>query len=183
MTCADCHMPYQREGALKVKLTPRGSPLLNINRACQTCDKWSEDELKGRAETIQMRVFELRNRAMDATVALIGDLKAAKAGGAPEAELLEAQKHHRRAQFLLDFVEAENSTGFHAPEEAGRLPRFQSTKRGRGRSRCCRRVPRGSRAGDEWGVGDLRSRTASGPARCEAGRRAAVTPGFTEAAG
>ena len=27
----------------------------------------------------------------------------------------------RRAQFYLDFVEAENSTGFHAPEEAARI--------------------------------------------------------------
>jgi nitrite reductase (cytochrome c-552) len=121
VTCADCHMPYQREGALKVSDHHVRSPLLNINRACQTCHKWSEDELKARAETLQMRVYELRNRAMDATVALIGDLKAAKAGGAVDAEVLQAQKHHRRAQFLLDFVEAENSTGFHAPEEAGRL--------------------------------------------------------------
>ena len=121
VTCADCHMPYQREGALKVSDHHVRSPLLNINRACQTCHKWSEDELKARAETLQMRVYELRNRAMDATVALIGDLKAAKAGGAADAELAAAQKHHRRAQFLLDFVEAENSTGFHAPEEAGRL--------------------------------------------------------------
>jgi nitrite reductase (cytochrome c-552) len=121
VTCADCHMPYQREGALKVSDHHVRSPLLNINRACQTCHKWSEDELKSRAEALQTRVFELRNRAMDATVALIGDLKAAKAGGAAAAELAEAQKRHRRAQFLLDFVEAENSTGFHAPEEAGRL--------------------------------------------------------------
>jgi nitrite reductase (cytochrome c-552) len=121
VTCADCHMPYQREGALKVSDHHVRSPLLNINRACQTCHKWSEAELKSRAESLQTRVFELRNRALDATVALIGDLKAAKAGGAADAELLEAQKHHRRAQFLLDFVEAENSTGFHAPEEAGRV--------------------------------------------------------------
>ena len=121
VTCADCHMPYMREGALKVSDHHVRSPLLNINRACQTCHKWSEDELKARAETLQMRVYELRNRAMDATVALIGDLKAAKTGGAADAELAKAQNHHRRAQFLLDFVEAENSTGFHAPEEAGRL--------------------------------------------------------------
>ena len=87
VTCADCHMPYQREGALKVSDHHVRSPLLNINRACQTCHKWSEDELKARAETLQTRVFELRNRAMDATVALIGDLKAAKAGGAADAEL------------------------------------------------------------------------------------------------
>jgi nitrite reductase (cytochrome c-552) len=121
VTCADCHMPYQREGALQVSDHHVRSPLLNINRACQTCHKWSEEELKARAELLQARVYELRNRAMDATVALIGDLKAAKAGGAADAELTAAQTHHRRAQFLLDFVEAENSTGFHAPEEAGRL--------------------------------------------------------------
>jgi nitrite reductase (cytochrome c-552) len=121
VTCADCHMPYQREGALKVSDHHVRSPLLNINRACQTCHKWSEDELKGRAESLQTRVFELRNRAMDATVALIGDLKAARDAGASDAEQIASQTHHRRAQFMLDFVEAENSTGFHAPEEAGRL--------------------------------------------------------------
>ena len=33
----------------------------------------------------------------------------------------EARKLQRQAQFLLDFVEAENSVGFHAPEEAERL--------------------------------------------------------------
>jgi nitrite reductase (cytochrome c-552) len=119
--CADCHMPYEREGALKVSDHHVRSPLLNINKACQTCHKWSEEELKARAETLQARVFELRNRTMDAVVALIGDLKAAKAGGASDAVLGPAQQHQRRAQFLLDFVEAENSTGFHAPEEAERL--------------------------------------------------------------
>ena len=34
---------------------------------------------------------------------------------------LKVASLHALAQFLLDFVEAENSTGFHAPEEAGRL--------------------------------------------------------------
>ena len=29
--------------------------------------------------------------------------------------------YQRQAQFLLDFVEAENSTGFHAPQEAERI--------------------------------------------------------------
>jgi nitrite reductase (cytochrome c-552) len=121
VTCADCHMPYQREGALKVSDHHVRSPLLNINRACQTCHKWSEEELKARAEGLQARVFEQRNRAMDAVTALIADIKAARAGGASDAQLAEARKLQRRAQFLLDFVEAENSTGFHAPEEAGRL--------------------------------------------------------------
>jgi len=121
VACADCHMPYMRVGALKISDHHVRSPVLNINRACQTCHHWPEEELKARVEIIQDRVFSLRNRAMDAVVALINDLKAAKAAGKPDAELAEARKLHRRAQFMLDFVEAENSTGFHAPEEAQRI--------------------------------------------------------------
>jgi nitrite reductase (cytochrome c-552) len=121
VACADCHMPYMRVGALKISDHHVRSPILNINRACQTCHHWPEEELKARVETIQDRVFGLRNRAMDALVALIGDLKAAKAAGKSDADLAEARKLQRRAQFMLDFVEAENSTGFHAPQEAERI--------------------------------------------------------------
>jgi nitrite reductase (cytochrome c-552) len=32
-----------------------------------------------------------------------------------------ARGHQRSAQFLLDFIEAENSMGFHAPQEAARI--------------------------------------------------------------
>jgi nitrite reductase (cytochrome c-552) len=121
VACADCHMPYMRVGALKISDHHVRSPVLNINHACQTCHRWPEDELKARVELIQERVFGLRNRAMDALVALIGDIKAARERGAADADLAEARKLQRRAQFMLDFVEAENSTGFHAPQEAGRI--------------------------------------------------------------
>jgi len=114
-------MPYKREGALKISDHHVRSPLLNINRACQTCHHFSEAELKDRVETIQNRTFKLRNQAMDALVGLIADLKAAKEAGKTDAELLPARYLQRRAQFFLDFVEAENSTGFHAPEEAARI--------------------------------------------------------------
>jgi nitrite reductase (cytochrome c-552) len=121
VTCADCHMPYVRVGAQKISDHHVRSPLLNVNRACQTCHKWSEDELKARADTIQQRVFDLRNKAMDALCALIADIKAAKAAGKPDVELDLARDLQRKAQFRLDFIEAENSMGFHAPEEAERV--------------------------------------------------------------
>jgi nitrite reductase (cytochrome c-552) len=120
VACADCHMPYVRQGALKVSDHHVRSPLLNVNRACQTCHRWPEEELRARAEGNQERVFGLRNRAMDALVALIADLKAARESMDP-AVVQKAQALQRRAQFYLDFVEAENSTGFHAPQEAGRI--------------------------------------------------------------
>jgi nitrite reductase (cytochrome c-552) len=121
VACADCHMPYTRVGALKISDHHVRSPLLNVARACQTCHRWPEEELKARAETLQARVFGLRNRALDALVALIADLKASQQAGAAEADLARARDYQRKAQFYVDFVEAENSTGFHAPEEAERV--------------------------------------------------------------
>jgi nitrite reductase (cytochrome c-552) len=121
VTCVDCHMPYKREGALKISDHHVRSPLLNVNRACQGCHRWPEEELKARVETIQQRTYKLRNVAMDALMGLIGDLKAAKAAGKTDQELAAAQTFQRKAQFYLDFVEAENSTGFHAPQEAARI--------------------------------------------------------------
>ncbi len=121
VACADCHMPYKREGALKISDHHVRSPLLNLNRSCQTCHKWPEEELKARVETIQDRHHALRNIAMDALIDLINGLKTAKAAGTADSELSKAQDFQRRAQFYLDFVEAENSTGFHAPQEAARI--------------------------------------------------------------
>ncbi len=121
VACADCHMPYQRVGALKVSDHHVRSPLLNVQAACQTCHKWPEAELVARVEAIQDRTFGLRNRAMDALVQLIADLKAAQAAGRTDEELALPRELQRRAQFRLDFVEAENSTGFHAPQEAARI--------------------------------------------------------------
>ena len=121
VACADCHMPYKREGAMKISDHWVRSPLLNVNAACQTCHKWPEAELKARVEQIQTRTYQMRNMAMDALVDLINDIKKAKAEGATDDQLKAARDFQKRAQFYLDFVEAENSTGFHAPQEAARI--------------------------------------------------------------
>jgi nitrite reductase (cytochrome c-552) len=121
VACADCHMPYVRVGALKISDHHVRSPLLNINRACQTCHHWPEEELRARVDTIQTRFFSLRNVAMDALMDLIQDLKEARTAGRNDEELTSARDFQRKAQFLLDFVEAENSTGFHAPQETTRI--------------------------------------------------------------
>ncbi len=121
VACADCHMPYMREGAMKISDHHVRSPLLNINKSCGTCHRVSEEELKARAENIQETFFGLRNQAMDSLMDLIDDLKAAKDAGRPDAELAAARELQRRASFLIDFCEAENSTGFHAPQESTRL--------------------------------------------------------------
>jgi len=121
VTCADCHMPYQRVGALKISDHHVRSPVLNINNACQTCHKWPEEELKARIELLQERTYRLRGLALDAVIALIQDIKTAQANGAPAERIAQARDFQRKAQFYTDFIEAENSMGFHAPEEAARI--------------------------------------------------------------
>ena len=132
VACADCHMPYKREGATKISDHHVRSPLLNINRACQTCHHWPEAELKARVETIQQRTYELRNTAMDALVELIADLKSAKSEGRSDEDLAAPRDFQRKAQFYLDFIEAENSMGFHAPQESARIlgQSIEFTRRG-----------------------------------------------------
>jgi nitrite reductase (cytochrome c-552) len=121
VACADCHMPYMREGAMKVSDHWVRSPLLNIARACQTCHHYAETEIKARVDTIQQRTLALMQRAGSAVVALIDGVKAAKTRGAAPEEIYPALDLHRKAQWRLDFVAAENSMGFHAPQETARI--------------------------------------------------------------
>jgi len=120
VACADCHMPYRRMGAQKISDHHVQSPLLNVNAACQTCHNIPEEEIVARVELIQVHTYRMRNQAMDALMDLIGEVAAKRAAGALDSELATALEMQRRAQFYLDFVEAENSTGFHAPQEATR---------------------------------------------------------------
>jgi nitrite reductase (cytochrome c-552) len=121
VACADCHMPYQRVGAMKISDHHVRSPMLNINRSCQTCHKFPEEELRARVETIQDRTFELRNIALDAVLELTRNIGAAVGRDSTSPRIAEARKAQRYSQFLVDFIEAENSMGFHAPQEAARV--------------------------------------------------------------
>jgi nitrite reductase (cytochrome c-552) len=121
VACADCHMPFQRVGAMKISDHHVRSPLLNVNRACQTCHHWPEEELRQRVHDIQDRTFALRNQAMDVLMALLDDIKTAQSRSAPATQIQNARLMQRRGQFLLDFIEAENSMGFHAGGEAARI--------------------------------------------------------------
>ncbi len=121
VACADCHMPYKREGAIKISDHHVRSPLLNVSTACQTCHHFSESELKARVALIQDNTRDLMSRAEVAVVDLIHDLYKAQEFGIPAEQLKAAQALHRKAQWRLDFVAAENSMGFHAPQEAARI--------------------------------------------------------------
>ena len=121
VACADCHMPYERVGAMKISDHHVRSPLLNINRACQTCHRFSEEELRERVHTIQGRTYELRNIALDAVLALTRDVAEAARADSTSLQVAQGRDFQRRAQFLTDFIEAENSMGFHASQESARI--------------------------------------------------------------
>ncbi len=121
VSCSDCHVPFVRVGAMKVSEHHIRSPLLNIAQACQTCHGDSEAELLARAERIQERTYEMRNAALDALMDLIDDIREAVEAGWSDEDLAEARHRQRHAQFYLDFVVSENSTGFHAGQESARL--------------------------------------------------------------
>jgi nitrite reductase (cytochrome c-552) len=171
VACADCHMPYKREGAQKVSEHWVRSPLLSPNRACAGCHPYGDEELKGRVEAIQDRHFALLTRAGNAAVSMLDAIvavrrpyderhreaaaakakatlepqeafqkldaegQAKKLAAETKANLLSAWREvvekdpaikelgelQRAAQWRLDMVAAENSMGFHAPQEMARL--------------------------------------------------------------
>ena len=46
---------------------------------------------------------------------------AAQKAGASDSQLQAAREFHRKAQWRLDFINAENLMGFHAPQESARI--------------------------------------------------------------
>ncbi len=121
VACADCHMPYTREGAVKISDHWIRSPLSNIRNACMTCHQQDEEALFNRVVEIQTRTADLLHLAEDAIIDAIDAIVAAQEAGASEASLENALHLQRRATMRWDFVSSENSTGFHSPQEAARI--------------------------------------------------------------
>ena len=141
VACADCHMPYKREGAMKISDHHVRSPLLNINRACQTCHKWREEELRARVETHPGRApSRCATWRWTRWWTLIGDIEAAQRRRADRRRRWPtARRHQRRAQFLRRLHRGGELDGL--PRAAGGgaacSPR-RSTKRAGGRPHCRR---------------------------------------------
>jgi nitrite reductase (cytochrome c-552) len=121
VSCADCHMPYKREGALKFSDHQVQTPMANVNLSCQTCHNYEESEIRSRVAEIQTRTKAQLDRAEVAVVELIRAIADASAKGASEEQLAKARALQRKAQWRADFMNAENSMGFHAPAESLRI--------------------------------------------------------------
>jgi nitrite reductase (cytochrome c-552) len=78
VACADCHMPYRREGALKISEHWVRSPLLQVNRSCGACHAFSDEELAARVERIQDRHHALLQRVGQPEIAMLDALVAVR---------------------------------------------------------------------------------------------------------
>lgn len=121
VSCADCHMPYKREGAMKFTDHQIQTPLAHVNLSCQTCHNYTEGEIKSRVTEIQARTKKLLDRAEEAVVELIMAIKSAQEAGATDEQLATARELQRKAQWRADYINAENSMGIHAPAESLRI--------------------------------------------------------------
>ena len=121
VTCADCHMPYERKGAMKLSSHNVRSPLEKISYACRTCHNVPEGELRARVETIQQRTQALMDRTATAMTDMLDAILEAKAAGATGDQLAEVFELQRKAMWRLDYISSENSRGFHADQEAARI--------------------------------------------------------------
>ena len=121
VSCADCHMPFKREGAMKVSDHHVRSPMLNINRACQQCHQLPEKEIQARVDDIQQKTHDLMQRSGKAMTDMLDAIADARKSGISEEQMKSISALHRKAQWRLDFIAAENSMGFHAPQESARI--------------------------------------------------------------
>lgn len=121
VSCADCHLPYKREGGIKFTHHHIQSPLNDISSSCQVCHRQSEATLREDVYQRQQKIAELRKTAERNLAQLHIEAKAAWDAGATENDMKDILQLIRHAQWRWDWVAAANSMGFHSPAEALRV--------------------------------------------------------------
>jgi len=121
VSCADCHMPYRREGGVKFTNHHIQSPLADVASSCMVCHGGTEQELITRVNETQDKVYEIRHRAERQLAMLHIEAKAAWDGGATEEEMAPILQAIRSSQWRWDWTAASHGAAFHAPVEAMRL--------------------------------------------------------------
>ncbi len=121
VSCADCHMPYKREGGIKFTNHHISSPLNNVENTCQVCHRESETELIANVYDRQDKIAELRRIAEKNLAQLHVEAKRAWDAGATDEEMEEVLTLIRHAQWRWDWVAAANGYGIHSPNVALRV--------------------------------------------------------------
>ncbi|MBM4388000.1 MAG: ammonia-forming cytochrome c nitrite reductase subunit c552, partial [Deltaproteobacteria bacterium] len=122
VSCADCHMPYERIGGEKMTSHRWESPFKKEMKPCMQCHGESAEWLKEQVLAIQDRVNHLFTRAgyaaASAALTIETALKNPQQDG---AAIKKAQELYAEAYYRVVWIGAENSMGFHNPVEALRV--------------------------------------------------------------
>lgn len=121
VACADCHMPYTQEGAVKYSDHQIQNPLDTMDRSCMPCHRESEKKLKDIVKQKYDRKDFLMEIAMDNIAKAHLETGKAIELGATDDELKAIRTGIRHAQWRWDYSIASHGSFFHAPEETLRL--------------------------------------------------------------
>ncbi|MDD2491565.1 MAG: ammonia-forming cytochrome c nitrite reductase subunit c552, partial [Bacteroidales bacterium] len=121
LSCADCHMPYKTDGAIKYSDHQLVSPIMNIDRTCQSCHRDSKENLMKYVYEYQDKALEIRNRVEKELARAHIGAKYAWDNGANDKQMEPVLKLLRAAQWRWDFAVASHGASFHAPVETQRI--------------------------------------------------------------
>ncbi|NMD72164.1 ammonia-forming cytochrome c nitrite reductase subunit c552 [Bacillus sp. DNRA2] len=118
VTCADCHMPYERvDGKKKISSHYWTSPLKTMDTSCGTCHTNRDlEELRKTVEEIQETNVSALHEAQDVSTEAHYYVNKMIISGVSADKIKEAQNHVRKGQWFWDIIAAENSAGFHNPQ-------------------------------------------------------------------
>jgi nitrite reductase (cytochrome c-552) len=116
VTCADCHMPYQRIDGRKVSSHFWRSPLEDVQQSCRTChaDR-SATQLAQRVQDTQTRHLAAMEETQGLSVRAHYYVNRLITAGADEDVIAETRNLVRKGQWFWDIIAAENSDGWHNP--------------------------------------------------------------------
>ena len=121
VSCADCHMPYKTDGAVKFSDHQISSPLRNISASCQTCHRQSEDDLRKNVYDRQDAVYGMRIKLEKELAKVHFKAKFLWDNGATEEQMKPTLALIRKSQWRWDMVHSSHGAAFHAPIESERL--------------------------------------------------------------
>jgi nitrite reductase (cytochrome c-552) len=130
VTCASCHMP-QITAADGTAFTQHflGSPLNNLEQTCTSCHTQPPEQLREMVKGIQDEVYGIMRTTMDEMATAIDMIDETRTAQAFSQDLLgQARDAYFTAHLNWEWIAAENSMGFHNPEEAKGALRIATEK-------------------------------------------------------
>ena len=120
VSCQHCHMPKVKGKGGKVFTSHwQTSPRNYLKETCLSCHpKWTPEEAVAVIDSVKSHIRGKIRKAEFWLTSLIDKIVEAKKAGVEEKVIREAQEQHQKAHVLWEWWTAENSDGFHNPQQA-----------------------------------------------------------------